>query len=171
MGKKKKKLRVKKSWFDRSSQKAEKAHKAMLDTNRPIASEKWKVFVDEMRDLGYTVVPQIQSSQFPGMYQALINLKGMQPEMFDRHKNPEKWAEIDREAAEAKAEAEAEAEVTTEDAPEPCCDNGDMRDDHKCQKEAAPEEAEATEEGSNEIDNENYDTIEREEGGANDAKE
>jgi len=77
------------------TKKMEKDHKKMLETNMAIIADKWKALVDEAADLGGTIQPTIAPAPMPGMWASLIQVKPMSIEDYDRHKNPEKWAERD----------------------------------------------------------------------------
>ncbi len=103
------------------------AHMKMLEVNVEIAKVKYKEFVDVLSDLGFQLVPTLEkSAMIPGHWIGLIQLKHMTQEKYDRHMNPEKWAEIDKErqAATEQRQKDAEARMKKEqeeksDEPEP----------------------------------------------------
>ena len=148
-----------KSWFNKKSH-STRAHEKMLEKNSSLAKEKWVAFVDEMRDLGYSIVPALQESRFPGMYQTLISLKGMSEDMYDRHKNPAKWAEIDKKANEEASEKAAIAAAEKIEADQALNDMGVADGFGELQGEDTS--AKLNTEGSNENDNESYDEDEQE---------
>ena len=102
----------------REQMKINEAHNEFLKANLEQAKTIWKQLVTEMNDLGYDIKPVIEPAMIPGMYQGLINLKGMTPEVYDRHLNPEKWVKIDeeRKAETEKRQKEAEAAMKKEQA-------------------------------------------------------
>jgi hypothetical protein len=116
-----KKTKASKTTHKKIAKTEEQKHEKFLKDNFEKAKEAWKQCVDDIQALGYKIDPAIQNAQIPGMYMALIRLRGMGMEELDRFQNPEKWKKIDEErhAAQEKALAAQKAEDEAKETEKP----------------------------------------------------
>jgi len=75
--------------------KEQKKHDKMIEGNLEAAKEKWAKTIEEFKELGYNVKPDLRRAPFQGLWMPDIYLAPMTIEQWDRYKNPEKWEKID----------------------------------------------------------------------------